>query len=324
MSGIKTRILGRTGMEVSEFGLGTWPLSVPGVGRNYGGVEESKAIEILKTYVGGGGNFLDSAFVYNGVEKIIGKYLKEAGNRDQLIITSKTQGGEFEDTLPKMDTDLEQSLKDLGTDYVDVYFLHLPPDEPAQIERAIKKMLGYKRAGKIRSIGASIKGPNVTAETQSLCDYYMGTGHIDVIQVVYNMLRQRNLSAIERAQQLNVGVVVRTVLESGFLTGAYLPGHVFAEDDHRARYDREKLDTALRTVKEMMEFTVRPPYQNLPQVALHFALRSPGLSCLIMGAQSPEEVQMNLSALDLPPLPSGLVSDLRSRYGGMTEQVNFD
>ncbi|MDP6039302.1 MAG: aldo/keto reductase, partial [Candidatus Latescibacteria bacterium] len=293
MSGINTRILGRTGMGVSEFGLGTWPLSVPGKGRNYGGVEENKAIDVLKTYVDGGGNFLDSAFVYNGVEAIIGKYLKQAGNREQLIITSKTQGGEFEDTLPKMDTDLEQSLKDLGTDYVDIYFLHLPPDEPAQIERAIEKMLSYKRAGKIRAIGASIKGPNVTAQTQALCDYYIGTGHIDVIQVVYNILRQRNLSAIERAQQNNVGVVVRTVLESGFLTGAYSPGHVFKDDDHRARYDRKKLDTALKTAQEMMGFAVQPPYQNLPQVALHFALRLPGLSCLIMGAQNPEEVLMN-------------------------------
>jgi len=69
---------------------------------------------------------------------------------------------------------------------------------------------------------------------------------------------------------------------------------------------------------------VNPPYRNLPQIALHFALRLPGLSCFIMGAQTPEEVKMNLSALDLPPLPSDLVSDLRARYGHLTEAVNFE
>lgn len=185
-------------------------------------------------------------------------------------------------------------------------------------------MLAFKKAGKIRAIGASIKGPNVTAETQALCDYYIGTGQIDVIQVVYNILRQRNLSAIERAQNNGVGVIVRTVLESGFLTGAYAPGHAFKEDDHRSRYDRKKLDTALRTVEEISGFAVRPPYQNLPQVALHFVLRVPGISCIIMGAQNPEEVHMNLNALDLPPLPSDLISDLRGLYGGITEQVNFE
>lgn len=89
------------------------------------------------------------------------------------------------------------------------------------------------------------------------------------------------------------------------------------------RYDREKLDTALRTVQKIMGFAVQPLYQNLAQVALHFALRLPGLSCLIMGAQTPEEVQMNLRDLDLPPLPSALVSDLRDHYGDITEQVNF-
>jgi len=311
-------------MEVSEFGLGTWPLSVPGKGLNYGGVEEAKAIEVLCKYVDVGGNFIDAARMYNGVEKIIGKYLKASGGRNQLIITSKTPAGQFEEDLPDMESHLDETLKDMGTDYVDVYFLHQPPEEPSLIERAIEKMLAFKKAGKIRSIGASIKGPNVTAETQAMCDYYIATGNIDVIQVVYNILRQRNLSAIERAQQNNVGVVVRTVLESGFLAGAYAPGHVFEDGDHRSRYDREKLDTALRTSHEINDFAVRPPYQNLAQVALQFVMRVPGISCIIMGAQNPEEIQMNVSALDLPPLPSDLISDLRGRYGNLTEQVNFE
>ena len=324
MSGIDKRVLGRTGIEVTEFGLGTWPLAVPGKGLNYGGVDEDKAIDVLKTYVDGGGNFIDSARGYNDVESIIGKYLKQAGGRDQLILTSKTQGGEVPETMDDMESDLNATLTSLGTDYVDLYFLHKPPEEPEQIERALDQMQAFKKAGKIRYIGASIKGPNVTAETQSLCDVYIESGQIDAIQVVYNILRQRNLSAIERAQNNNIGVVVRTVLESGFLTGAYAPGHNFSGDDHRSRYDHEKLQAALRTVEEISGIAIHPPYRNLPQVAIHFVLRVPGLSCIIMGAQTPEEVKMNLSSLDLPPLPSDLVADLRGKYGGITEQVNFE
>ena len=152
----------------------------------------------------------------------------------------------------------------------------------------------------------------------------MATGQVDVLQVVYNILRQQNRSAIARAKENGVGVVVRTVLESGLLTGAYAPGHVFVGDDHRARYDREKLDCALRTVEELSTFAVRPPYTTLPQVAIRFSLRAPGVSCIILGVQNPDEVRMNLSTLALPPLAPEIADELCARYGEITEKVNFD
>ena len=320
---IDRQSLGQTGMEVSEIGLGTWPLAVPGKGLNYGGTPDAHATAVLDAYIEGGGNFLDTALVYNQVEQILGKYLKQRGNRDQLIISSKTPGGQTAETLSQIDEDIETTLKDLGTDYVDVYFLHQPPEDPDVMEQAIEKMRALKRAGKIRAIGASVKGPDVTAKTQTLCDAYIATGHVDVLQVVYNILRQRNLSAIEKAAKNGVGIVVRTVLESGILTGAYAPGHTFSDVDHRSRYDQQKLDFALQTVEEIGTFALRPPYTKLSQVAIRFSLSALGISCIILGAQSPEEVRMNLSTLDLPPLPSDLVAELRARYGGITEQANF-
>ena len=324
MNGIKRQSLGRTGLEVSEVGLGTWPFAVPGAGLNYGGIPESQALAVLDAYVEGGGNFIDTARAYNEVEPIIGKYLRQTGNRDRLIISSKTLSGGNARSLPGIATDLEATLRALMTDHVDVYFLHQPPEDPDVIEPALEKMLALKQAGKIRAIGASIKGPNVTAATQALCNTYIATGRIDVLQVVYNILRQQNRRAIERAKENGVGVVVRTVLESGLLTGAYAPGHVFVGTDHRARYDREKLDYALRTVEEVGAFAVRPPYTELPQVAIGFSLRAPGVSCIILGAQSPDEVRMNLSTLALPPLAPEVIDELCARYGEITEKVNFD
>ena len=184
-------------------------------------------------------------------------------------------------------------------------------------------MDGLKRQGKIRAIGASIKGPNVTEATERLCDVYIGTGRVDVLQIVYSLLRQRNLSVIQKAQKRDVGVVVRTALESGLLTGSYRPGHVFASTDHRSRYNREKLDFALRTAQEIGQMAVKPPYRALAEVALRFSLEPAGVSCLIFGAENAAEVAKNIDMLALPSLDPGLVEDLRRRYGATTAEANF-
>jgi aryl-alcohol dehydrogenase-like predicted oxidoreductase len=324
LKNINRRSLGRTGREVSEVGLGTWPLGGTGARFNYGAVTEEQALKVLEAYVDGGGNFLDTARTYNNSERMIGKYLKQSGNRERLVISSKTHAGADAESVAEIDENLEGTLRTLGTDYVDVYFLHTPPEAPEVIEQALEKMLALKKAGKIRSIGASIKGPNVTAATEALCDTYMATGKVDVIQVVCNILRQRNMEVIERAGQNGVGVIVRTVLESGLLTGSYAPDHVFTDNDHRARYNPKKLAYALRTVQELREIAVRAPYRTLTQVAIRFVLAAPGVSCIILGAQSPDEVRENLTALALPPLAREVVDELRARYGRMTEKVNFD
>jgi aryl-alcohol dehydrogenase-like predicted oxidoreductase len=98
---------------------------------------------------------------------------------------------------------------------------------------------------------------------------------------------------------------------------------VFAGNDHRTRYDRAKLDFALRTAQEIRQMAVRPPYRTLPEVALRFSLEPTGVSCLIFGAESAAEVGTNLDVLSLPPLDPGLVAELKRRYGAITEQANF-
>ena len=151
----------------------------------------------------------------------------------------------------------------------------------------------------------------------------MATGKVDVIQVVCNILRQRNLDVIDRAGKNGVGVIVRTVLESGLLTGWYAPGHVFPGNDHRARYNSKKLAYALQIVEELRDIAVRAPYRTLAQVAIRFVLTAPGVSCIILGAQSPDEVRENLNALELPILTREVVDELQTRYGWITEKVNF-
>ena len=320
---MNTRKLGRTGIVVTELGLGTWPLGGQGSTANYGAIEERQALAVLQAYVERGGNFIDTARVYNNSEAVIGKFFAEAKVRDRVILSSKTVAGEKAETVSRIREDLETSLRLLGTEYLDVYFLHFPPEDPETMARALDVMDALKSQGKIRAIGGSIKGPNVTEATERLCDVYMGTGRVDVFQLVYSVLRQRNRAVIEKAQQRGVGIVVRTSLESGLLTGAYQPGHVFAGNDHRARYDRAKLDFALQTAAEIRQVAVKPPYRTLPEAALRFSLEPPGVSTLIFGAESAVEVGTNLDVLSLPPLDPGLVADLKRRYGAITEKANF-
>ena len=98
-----------------------------------------------------------------------------------------------------------------------------------------------KTEGKIRAIRTSIKGPNVTQHTADLCRQYVYTGKVDVLQLVYSIFRQSNAQIFEQARQAGVGIIARTVLESGFLTGKYNSQSLFLEGDHRRRWSAEQL-----------------------------------------------------------------------------------
>lgn len=103
----------------------------------------------------------------------------------------------------------------------------MPPDDHEVVLLALEEMERFRKEGKIRAIGASIKGLNATEHTAALCRQYMTTGKVDAIQLIYSILRQRLLNVIEEASGNGIGIVARTVLESGLLTGKNLSGKNF-------------------------------------------------------------------------------------------------
>ena len=317
------RILGDTGIKVSELGLGTWPLGGSGPAGNYGPIGEVQAMSVLEAYASAGGNFIDTARVYNRAENIVGKYLARACNRDNFVIATKTTAGDSKESISRIRQDLETSLRVIGTDFIDVFLLHQPPAEAELIDEVMDEMQALKDEGKVRAIGASIKGANVTAETERLCDIYLDTKRVDVIEVVYSLIRQRNAAVIDRAKQSGVGVIIRTVLESGLLTGEYSPGHVFKGNDHRARYTRQRLDFVLGKATELASY-VPQAYRSLSDLAVRFSLGHAGVSCVIFGAKNENEISLNTSALALPTLSLGLIEELREKYGSITEQANMN
>jgi len=311
------RTLGRTGFQVSELGFGAWQIG----GTQYGPVPEAEAVEVIHSYIQAGGNFIDTARVYGESEAILGKALSKGKLREQIVLATKTLKGNERDTIPAIREELEESLRLLKTEYIDLYYLHQPPDDPAVMSQALDLLESFKKEGKLRAIGASIKGPAVTDATVKLCRQYIDSGRIDAIQLVYSILRQKNAAIFDYAHQKGVGIVVRTSIESGFLSGKYRPGQVIAEG-HRKRWTPETQSLIFKRVMEMEKYAIQSPYTSMPEVAVRFSLDHREVSSVIVGARTPEHMKKNMAIVSLPSLSPLIRARLEEEFGGLTESFN--
>jgi aryl-alcohol dehydrogenase-like predicted oxidoreductase len=317
---IKKRVLGRTGFEISEIGLGAWAIG----GGSYGKVEEKDAVECIEAYLSAGGNFIDTARGYSLSEEILGKELSRLDMTNKIFIASKTLNTSSVEVIPKIRTDLETSLRLLKRDYIDLYYLHNPAEDYDTMNFVLEEFAKLKDEGKIRAIGASIKGPDVTNKTLELCRQYIKTGMVDAFQVIYSIFRNVIRNVFEEANTNGVGIVARTTLENGFLAGKYLPGHVFGSDDHRRRWPEEKLNFILEEVSKLKNNIVQSPYESLAQVAIAFSLEPKEVSCVIVGAKNAKQVNGNISVEDLPTLSSDIVKNIIETYGTRFDLFNPD
>jgi aryl-alcohol dehydrogenase-like predicted oxidoreductase len=284
-------------------------------------MSEREAIGCTEAYLEAGGNFIDTARAYGQSETVLGKALGNKGMRDKVILATKTFKGETIETIPEIRIELEESLRLLQTDHVDLYYLHKPPQDPEVMNRALDEFERLKTEGKIRAIGASIKGPAVTRATVDLCRQYIDSGRADVIQVVFSILRQLTEEIFDYAYDKGVGIVVRTSIESGFLSGKYRPGHVFSEG-HRKRWTGDTQTRIFERVAEMEAYAVHPPYRSMAQVAVRFSLEPKAVSSVIIGAKNVAQVQENMEVGSLPPLHKDLLERLQNEFGERTEEHN--
>lgn len=314
----KKNPLGSTGMMVSRVGLGAWGIG----GKAYGAIADREAEGCVEAYLERGGNLIDTARMYDDSEAVIGRVLKRMGCREQVILCSKSMSGGTPEEMDGFRQDIEMGLKTLGTDYYDVYYLHNPPVEHDEMMRMLEVLEEYRAKGVIRAIGASIKGVNVNDQTIRLCHDYLAVGSVNVLMLAYSIFRQKTASVFNACADKGVGVVVRSVLESGFLTSAYEPGYRFDAGDHRARWAGEALDEMFAEARALEPIVVKPPYQNLAQAAIQFALDEPGVSCGIIGATTVRDIERNACLDALPALPGETVRLLKERFAGKTERYN--
>jgi aryl-alcohol dehydrogenase-like predicted oxidoreductase len=317
---IRKRPLGRTGLQVSELGLGAWAIG----GKSYGKVPEQEAIATIEAYLQVGGNLLDTAHGYGESERLIGQTLGASGiPRSDIVIVTKSQNSAEMGRLPLMMDDLQTSLERMRTDYVDVLMMHSPPSDPRTLEQAAREIEEMRRQGLVRFIGASIKGPNVTDETVAMCRQYLQFGQVEVFEIIYSILRQKleEEGVLQASGEQGVGLVVRTVLESGFLTGKYRIGEKFPQGDHRNRWSAESLQRILESVEELGG-SVPSGVPDLAAMSIQFALLPPSVSTVIVGAKTPEQLRRNIEAAALPALPEETIRRLQSFGRGRSEPFN--
>jgi len=294
-------------------GLGGWALG----GRAYGPVEREVARATLIRFIELGGTFIDTAEAYGASEEIIGKVIAELGCRESVVLATKTQHHRAADIRHA----LEQSLRRLSTERIDVYQIHAPPEDDATMEEVLDVFDSLRREGKIRLVGASVKGPSVTPHTAALCRRYIGTGRVQALQVIYSLLRPANATVFAEAARAGVAIIARTVLESGFLTGSYVPAHVFSADDHRRRWSATQLECILQSVQDLAA-NLPGEASSVTDLAIRFALSPPEVSVVIPGAKRPDQVERNWRAAAGPALSDDVVDGLRRRFEGLQEMAN--
>ncbi len=322
---IVRRRLGRTGLSVSELGLGTWALG--GLGKhadakNYGPVDERDAQEVFEAYLAAGGNHFDCAENYHDGEQRLGRFIARHRQREDLVVCSKVW--QTDETVVRRK--LDQSRKNLNRDQIDVHYLHNPPEDRDGMHRALDLFCQLKEEGKIRAVGATLKGHNVTGETTRLIEQYVSTGKLDVVMCIYSVLRQKTGETFEFAEAAGVGVVLRTVLESGFLTGKYQSADAFShhhDQDHRRRWDRQKLSLILEMVADFKAMAIARAYPSCLLAALRFALDTPHVSSVLVGAKSVRQLKSNLDALQLPPMDHHFREMLVERFAGKEAIVSL-
>lgn len=298
------RRLGKSDIEVSEIGFGAWAIG----GNEWGPVEENESVAAITKAIELGVTFIDTADVYgDGVsEGIVAKAIK--GQRDKVVISTK--GGLFGhhrdpkrepvyDTPQKVIEACENSLRRLGTDYIDVYFCHIWWDKPEETEAFMRGFDDLKAAGKIRLGG-------VSTEDFSYIKHFNRESKLDVVQLDYSILnRSVEKEVLPYLKENGIGVVVRGPLRMGILTGKFNPETTFTPKDVRRNWPGEPwFKESLAKVDRLKTLTQggQAGAENLGQLALRFVLANDAVSVAIPGAKTPEQVEENARASTRPLL----------------------
>jgi aryl-alcohol dehydrogenase-like predicted oxidoreductase len=292
---MKYRRLGKTELQVSVVGIGTWQFAGEW-GRQY---NQAEVDAILDQAAEQGINLIDTAECYGDhlSESMIGDYLARH-DRSRWIVATKF-GHHFHGfmnrtwhlTPSEVQDQLEQSLRALRVDTIDVYQYHSGTDEDFQQPALWAMLEQQKRAGKIRHLGISIssKVGNLQAkEAQKV--------GAQVLQVIYNRLeRQAEEHFFPYAQQYDLGVLARIPLACGFLTGKYRTAGPFPNNDVRSTIDEAKIRQWISEAARIQETEV-PPGVPMAAWALAWCLKNPAVTSVIPGCKDPVQVHINASA----------------------------
>jgi aryl-alcohol dehydrogenase-like predicted oxidoreductase len=303
MSGkpIPTRVLGKTGIEVTSMGIGLWAIG----GGLWGETDDSESLAAIEAALDAGINFFDTADIYGDghSEELLGQAMK--GRRERFIVATKVGWQGFDekknasayDTVEKVVSGVETSLQRLQTDYVDVIQCHIDFRDP-NMETFVAGFQKLQSDGKVRAYGLS------TGDFEYL-KAFNSDGKCSTLQVDYSILnRTPEAKILPYCQENQIGVIVRGPLAMGILTGKFTEDHTFPEDDFRKRWQEnaDERRVFLQDLGKVEELRPLTDGRSLAQLALQFVLANPAVSVVIPGAKTGEQLRSNVKAAHLPPL----------------------
>lgn len=279
---METRQLGKDGPQVTVLGLGTWPL-----GGGMGQVDEQTAIRTVRTAIDHGIQLIDTAQGYLAAETLLGKALRD-GYRERCFLATKVSG-DFSREGTRLA--LENSLKMLDVDFVDLYQIHWW-DSSYPMEESIEEMARLQEQGKTRFTGVS----NFNAGQM---EQALRVARFQSSQPGYNML-DREIEAVDIpfCELEGIGILAHSPLAKGLLTGKYSPDDQFAPDDERSGFSRFQGETFRRylALADELKTIAQEKGLTLAQLAVAWILRLPAISCVLVGAKNPAQVLEHLGA----------------------------
>lgn len=279
------RQLGKDGPQIPVLGLGAWPL-----GGGMGAVDEATVINITRAAIDQGITLVDTAQFYRTSEATLGKALKD-GYRDRCFLATKVSG-DF--SRAGIMAAMENSLRQLQVDYVDLYQIHWW-DPAVPIEESMAAMAQLREQGKTRYIGVS----NFNAAQMERA---LQTAFFHSNQPRYHLLA-REIEAVDIpfCEDHGIGILAHSPLAKGILTGKYKPGHQFPPDDERSRDSRFQGAEFARglSVAEKLKDVAADKGITLVQLAIAWLLRLPAITCVLVGAKSPDQVMEHLPAAEI-------------------------
>lgn len=296
---MKYRRLGRTGLTVSVVSFGAWQFGGEW-GRQF---TQPEVNDLLSRAKAQGINLIDTAECYGDhlSEQLIGNFIKD--RRDDWLIATKF-GHKFTGHLERwqlwsvadVQQQLEDSLRALQTDVIDLYQFHSGTDAAFDNDELWTMLNKQVQAGKIRHLGLSVSS-GFNPDYQIGRAVEVGAG---AIQIVYNRLdRQPEATSLPLCQQYDLGVLARVPLASGFLSGKYKPGTEFTnETDVRATHNKTQVQARLQEVAQIQQNEV-PAGVPMAAWALGWCLQHPAVTCVIPGSKTVAQVDSNASAANL-------------------------
>src|SRR3989344_5194214 len=320
------RILGRTGLKVSEIGMGTWQLANDP--NCWVGSDLNESLRALHKFVESGGNFIDTAWIYgysdeypdrHPSEELIGKFLKESGKRQDLIIATKVPGKNMKWPAAKgipisevfpdnwIEKCVNDSLHSLGTDVLDLVQFHVWQDDFVNEDGWKETIQKIIKSGKVRNWGISVNDYQ-----PSNCFRAIDTGLISTIQFIFNIFHQKpTQKLLPYAAKNNIGLIARVPLDEGGLSGRMAIDTKFTDGDFRQGYFSPDRLKELISHTNALEKLLGEETKSLSELALRYLLSFDEVSTIIPGIRKVKYAEENTAVSDMRKLDTRLTEEIK-------------